>query len=424
MDIQKYLDNFFKGTKNPSLDAMHYFMEKLGSPEKKLKFIHIAGTNGKGSCAEIMSNILINAGYKVGKFMSPHLIKYNERISINHQDITDSEMEDLLEKLKPLVDEYNASHDFHVTLFELETTMALLYFYQKKCDIVVLETGLGGLYDCTNIVNPLVSIITSIGMDHMDILGNSLEEIAEQKAGIIKENSDTIMPIQESEVNEIIEKKCLEKKNKLHWIKEEEVSNYSYNNEFQKFDYKDKKDVQINLKGKKQISNSCICLECIEVLKQKGYEIPENIWREALKSIVHKGRLEELQKNSPKIIYDGAHNEPAIKNLISSVEMYYPEKCKTYIVSILGTKDYKAVLSLLLRDNKGTFYFTSGNSDRYVPKEELLEFARSCTKNKRLYAKELKEAIGLAQKEHKNDVILIVGSFYIYGDVIKIINNM
>ena len=152
---------------------MKYFMNEFNHPEKDLKVIHIAGTNGKGSCTEMITNILINAGYRVGKFISPHLIKYNERISIQNKNITNIEMEEIIEKIKPKIDKYNRANDTKVTLFELETTMAIVHFYENNCDFVVLETGLGGLYDCTNIVNPIVSIITSIGYDHMHILGNT-----------------------------------------------------------------------------------------------------------------------------------------------------------------------------------------------------------------------------------------------------------
>ena len=422
MNIQEYLDSFFAGTKDPSLDAMQYFMNKLGSPEESLKFIHVAGTNGKGSCTEMISNVLINSGYKVGKFTSPHLIKYNERISINNKNITDNELEQLIKKLKPLVEEYNSLHELNVTLFELETTMAILYFYENKCDIIVLETGLGGLYDCTNIVNPLVSIITSIGYDHMNILGNTLLEIAEQKAGIIKENSETVMPMQESEVNNLIKRTCKEKNNQLHFVKEEDILNYSYDENFQKFDYKNYKNICINLKGQKQIINTSVCIECIEVLKRKGYNISEEVMRNSLKTVVHKGRFEEISKN-PTIIYDGAHNKPAIENLVNSIYMYYKNKKKIYIFSILKTKDYKSVLQELLKDEEGTFIFTDGNSKDYVEKEDLLEFAKNCTKNKNLYAKELKEAIQFSKKEYADAIIFIVGSFYIYGDVIKIIKE-
>lgn len=189
MNLEEYFSCFYAGTKNPSLEVMHYFMEELGHPEKDLKVIHIAGTNGKGSITEMMSNILTQSGYRTGKFMSPHLICYNERIAINNQNITDEEFEDLIIELNPKVETYNRTHDSKVTLFELQTTMAILYFARKQCDFVVMETGLGGLFDCTNIVNGMISIIASIGYDHMNLLGNSLEEIAMQKAGIIKERA-------------------------------------------------------------------------------------------------------------------------------------------------------------------------------------------------------------------------------------------
>ena len=298
MNVEQYLSTFFKGTKDPTLNAMKYFMEEFDYPEKDLKFIHIAGTNGKGSVAEMMNNILIKCGYKVGKFISPHLSKYNERISINSKNITDEEIEKLILKIKPKIDKYEKENNHKVTFFELETTMAILYFCQNKCDFVVLETGLGGMYDCTNVVNPLVSIITSVGYDHMQILGNTLEEIAEQKAGIIKENSETIYVEQnEASVNETIKNTCEEKNNTLHLIKKEDISNYSYDNNFQKFDFKNYKNVFINLKGEKQIYNASICLECVEMLKDKSYEIDEKSVREALKTVIHKGRFETINEN-------------------------------------------------------------------------------------------------------------------------------
>lgn len=210
--IEQYFNDFFKGTKNPSLDAMKYFMKEYNDFQKKMKFIHIAGTNGKGSCTEMISNILAKQGYKVGKFLSPHLIKYNERISINGKQILDEEMSEIIEELEPKIKEYNKNHQLGITLFELEIIMALLYFYRKKVDFVVLETGLGGLYDSTNIIsNPLVSVITSIGYDHMRILGDTLSKIAYQKAGIIKENSNTVFFGQTQEINEVFIKNAKKK---------------------------------------------------------------------------------------------------------------------------------------------------------------------------------------------------------------------
>ena len=173
-------------SKNPSLKAMKFLMSRLGHPEKKTKFVHVAGTNGKGSVVEMMAKILEKAGYKTGKFMSPHLVRFNERIQVNGREITDAEIEKLLAELQPVIDEYEAEFGVEITLFEIETTMALVYYAEMGCDVVVLEVGLGGEFDCTNIVTPEVAVIVSIGYDHMNILGESLVEIAGQKAGIVK----------------------------------------------------------------------------------------------------------------------------------------------------------------------------------------------------------------------------------------------
>lgn len=423
MNVQEYLSNYYKGTKNTTLEGIEYILEKLSHPERKLKIIHIAGTNGKGSCAEMMTNILIQAGYKVGKFIGPHLIRYSERISINNEDITDCEIERLINVINPKIKDYNQKHETNITLFELETAMALLYFYENDCDFVILETGLGGLNDSTNVVMPMISIITSIGYDHMHILGNTLPEIAKQKAGIIKNNSETVFIKDKKEINDVIIKKCEEKDNLLHMIVKEEIHNYSYDNEFQKFDYKEYKNILINLKGEKQVYNATICLECVDILKDKSYKITENAIREGLKTVVHKGRFEKIN-DSPTIIYDGGHNAPAIDNFKNSVQMYYKNSKKIYIISILKTKDYDMVLRKMLEDKTSTFIFTSGNNlDRYVLKEELLAVAKKYSNSPNLYAMELEDAIDLVRNNYKDSVVFIVGSFYIYGDVIVKLEN-
>ena len=420
MDVDKYLSTFYKSTKNPTLKAMKYFMDEFGHPEKDLKVIHIAGTNGKGSCTEMITNILINAGFNVGKFISPHLIEYNERISVQNKNITNEKMEEIIGRLKPKIDKYNNMNESKITLFELETTMAILYFYEKKCDFVVLETGLGGLYDCTNIVNPLVSIISSIGYDHMNILGNTLVEIAKQKAGIIKENSETIFSLSEDEeVNKLIEETCLCKNNNLHVVNPKDITNCSYTEDFQKFDYKNYKNIIINLKGEKQYLNGCITLKCIDILRKKEYHISDEAIREGLNSVVHKGRFEKINEN-PTIIFDGAHNKPAIENFVKTCDMYYKNRHKVFVISILKTKDYKMILKELLKDENSVFIFTDGiDKEGYVSKEELIETAKKYTNNENLYIKDLEDAVDFVKDKYHNDVIFFVGSFYIYGTVIR-----
>lgn len=424
MDVNNYLAKFYKGTKNPSLKAMEYFMEQFDHPEKKLNVIHIAGTNGKGSCTEMVTNILINAGYKVGKFLSPHLIKYNERISIQNQNISDVEMESLINEINSKIEEYNKINESKITLFELETTMAILYFYRNNCDFVVLETGLGGMYDCTNVVDPLVSIITSVGYDHMHILGNTLVQIAEQKAGIIKPNSNTVFVKQdEQDVNDMIVKTCKNKNNVLHLIQREDITNYSYNEELQQFNYKGYEGILINLKGEKQVFNACICIECTDILKSKDYHISDKALRTGLKTVIHRARFETIHSN-PTIVFDGGHNKPAIENFMHSVQMYYKNSKKVYIISILKTKDYRTILGNLLKDDDATFIFTDGNDEHaYTPKEEMLEYAKSQTNNMKLYDKKLADAIKTVISEYKDYVVFCVGSFYIYGSVTELLNK-
>ena len=426
-NVEEYLSNFFKGTKNPTLYGMQYFMDEYNNFEKEMKFIHIAGTNGKGSCTEMISNILVKQGYKVGKFLSPHLIRYTERISINGKDISDEDLLSLINELEPKIKKYNEENSVNITLFELETIMGLLYFYRNKVDFVVLETGLGGKYDCTNIITkPLVSIISSIGYDHIQILGNTLEEIAIQKAGIIKENSNTIIFENSKEVDDVFIKTCKEKNNKLYILRKNDIRNYNYDNQFQYFDYDNYKKISINLKGICQPHNAIIAIKCMEILNNLNYKVSEESIRKGLSTVIHKGRFETIHKD-PIIIYDGGHNEQAINNLKQSIKMYYNNYNKIFVISILKRKDYNKMLRMLIEDDKdSTFIFTSGNDeDRYTSKEELYNTAEKYKKKyQKLYAKTLETAIeDVMNIKEENTVVFVIGSFYVYGDVIKLVKN-
>lgn len=420
INVDEYLSNYFKGSKELSLKAMEYFTDIYDNFDDKMRFIHIAGTNGKGSCTEIISNILIKQGYKVGKFISPHLIRYNERISINGKEISDEEMANIIKELEPKIVSYNKTENVKISLFELITIMALLYFYRNNVDFVVLETGLGGLYDSTNIIRkPIVSVITSIGYDHMHILGNTLPEIAYQKAGIIKENSNTVIFEELPEIDNVFINECNRKNNILHIVRKTDISNYHFDNKFQYFDYKDIKDLIINLKGKVQIQNASLCVEVMKILKQNGFKIDIESIKEGLKTVIHKGRMEELNSN-PVIVFDGAHNEPAIRNLQNMVEMYYSKLKRIYIISILKRKDYKTMLELLSNDSKAIFILTSGNDEeRFASKEELFECMKKFVDTNRIFKKNLIEAIDFAMKSDNNTANIFLGSFYTYGTVVE-----
>lgn len=420
MNINAYLDTFDKFTKDPNLDAMKYIMDKFDNPEKQTKFIHVSGTNGKGSICEMLANVLNNTEYKIGKFISPHLIKFNDGIWINDKQISDGEVEEILISLSEVINEYNKAHKVPVKWFEAITSLALIYFAKQKCDLVILETGLGGLNDCTNIVDGEIAVIGNIGYDHVDVLGNNINDIAKHKAGIIKANSDTVI-VRQDEIMEVIESKCNEENSKLHVIEKEDIANYSYDSEMQKFDYKSYKGIEINLKGKCQIYNAAQVLEVIDILKNKEYKISDDAIYNGLKTVVHRARLETLSTD-PLIIFDGGHNENAIKNLEENISQYYPDNKKVYIVSILKTKDYKTIVKNICNDKNAIFFFTSGNDkNRYVSKHKLYKEAKKYLNDINMYEEDFRDAIDISRKVYNDRTILIIGSFYVYKTVCEVL---
>lgn len=418
MDIEEYLSHFEKFTKDPTLEAMEYIMSKFDNPHKKLKCVHIAGTNGKGSVAEMLNKCAMECGYRVGKFISPHLISFNDGICINNKEITDSEVAEILEPMTNVIDEYNANHEIKVKWFEVITSLAFIYFYKNNCDLAIIETGLGGTTDCTNIITPLVSVITSIGYDHVDILGNTLEEIAGHKAGIIKEGSETVC-VNQPEVIDVFKCQCDKKNNKLHVVQKDNITNYSMTKDLQKFNYKDYINIEINLKGKIQTINAAECLETIKILRSKHFMFPENGIRKALKNVVHRARMEKIYDN-PTIVFDGGHNENAIKNFKQNLEQYYKNDKKIYIISILKTKDHNTIIEELSSDEEALFCFTNGVEDKpYVPAEDLAEEAKKYISKKNIFVKDIEDAINDVIQNYKDRTVFIVGSFYVYKKVIE-----
>lgn len=269
----------------------------------------------------------------------------------------------------------------------------------------------------------MISIIANIGYDHTDILGKSIQEIAKHKAGIIKENSNTIFIKQSDEINSIIEEKCKIKNTKLHAINKEEIKNYSEEDNLQKFDYKNYKNIEINLKGKQQLNNAAEVLECINILKEKGYEISEEQIRKGLKTVIHRARFEKISDN-PLIIFDGGHNENAINNLKENINNYFTNYKKVFIVSILKTKDYKTIIKNLCEDKESIFIFTSGNDNkRYVSKDKLYKEAKKYLNDINMYKENLKDAVNIAKKAYSDRAILIIGSFYVYKTICEVLKN-
>ena len=419
MNIQEYINNLTNGKADDlSVKRMKKIMKLLGNPQDNLKFIHITGTNGKGSCIEMLNNILVKSGLKVGKFISPHLTCYNERISINGKNIKDEEIQNIYEKIQPFIEKEN----LEISYFEFFTVISFMYFYQQKVDIVLMEVGVGGLYDSTNIINPMISVITSVGYDHTQILGKTIEEIAIQKAGIIKQCSETVYMEQEPKIDNIIIQTCKEKHSTLHVISKLESKNMRFENSKEIFDYRKYHNMEINLKGKRQIQNATIVLECCDILKNKGYCITEDSIRQGLKTVIHKARFETIYEN-PTIIFDGGHNEQAIQNLKETINIYYGKTKKIYVISVLKSKDFKTILDDVMEDGN-IYIFTNGNDEnRYVENYLMYDYAKQISQNVEVYKMELEEAIRFCEK--KTDCVsFVIGSFYIYNDVINMLINI
>lgn len=409
MILDEFLSQFVQTTNYPTLNAMHYLMDKLDSPQNKLKFVHVAGTNGKGSICEMLNKTLILSNYKVGKFISPHLFVSNESICINDIQITDEEFLEYRDIFQELSEKYFEETGRNVTRFEILTSLAILYFAKNNCDIVVLEVGLGGLYDCTNIVHSLISVFGSIGFDHTAILGNTIEEIATQKAGIIKENSNTV--IFEQEALGVIEKTCKEKNSNLNIIRNNEISNYHFDSKYQYFDYLNYKNIAVNLKGKKQIENASVAIKCFEILNQNGFNISSDTIYTAFKNLVRPACFETISEN-PKIIFDGGHNENAMQHFTQTVKSLYNTEKKTFLVSIITTKDYKTVLKILLGAfENSTFIFTDGTDEnKFFKGQVLYDYAKTLNTSNSLSFETFEDGF----KKLNSEINFVVGSFYTY----------
>ena len=398
------------------LDRLEVVLNLLKKPQEKLKCIHVAGTNGKGSVCTILSHILKNSGYKVGLFISPHVIDFKERIQINNEFIKEEDFFYILSSIEPLLVKLKNEENILLTEFEVITTIAFLYFFEKKCDLVILETGLGGRLDATNVIKkPLVSLITSISKDHTNILGKSLEEIALEKAGIIKENAPIICNCNISkEALEVI-KKVAESKNSEFIISKNNIK--VLKESYKKTLFEVEKDIyRLSLPGMHQILNISTVFACLEKLKKIGYEIPKNAVKLALKEIKHPSRLEILSEN-PTIILDGAHNEEGIESLKKYILKYFRKKTLYAVVGFLQDKFLGTALKEILPIFKRVILVKVNNERSF----SLLELSSIVKKyNKNTYcAENFKTALNYAKNLVKNedDIIFIFGSLYLAEEV-------
>ncbi|MDS1029396.1 folylpolyglutamate synthase/dihydrofolate synthase family protein [Bacillota bacterium LX-D] len=415
----EYITELTKFGWNPGLARIEKLMEILDHPEKSLKVIHVTGTNGKGSTSAMISNILQAAGYKVGLFTSPHLHTYTERIQINGAQIPEERMAQLVTALKPNLEKMVAEGFEHPTEFEVITALALLYFAQEQIDFCVLEVGLGGAIDSTNVVQPLVAVITNIAMDHMDYLGNTLGEIAKVKAGIIKPGCKAITASDQAEALSVIREVCAEKNVDLYEVGKDiiyQIKNLS--SEGTCFDLKglgrNYVDLWLPLIGSHQGRNGAAAIAAVEALSFFDIQISEEAIREGLQKTIWPGRLELVRKN-PQILIDAAHNLEGALSLQRAIKEIFHYKNLVFVLGMLADKEREKVLDVL-GPLAQKIVITKPNSPRANNWEELALMAQKYTED--VYRQEdiaqaVEKGISLTGPE---DLLCITGSIYMIAE--------
>jgi dihydrofolate synthase / folylpolyglutamate synthase len=391
----------------------------LNNPERKFKSIHIAGTNGKGSTSHMLAAILQQAGYKTGLYTSPHLKDFRERIKINGEMVEEQFVTDFVERTKQLTKEIEPS------FFELTVVMAFEYFAQQKVDIAIIETGLGGRLDSTNVITPLLSIITNIGYDHMNLLGNTLPEIAFEKAGIIKPNVPVVIGEYNNHTKPVFEKKAMECKAPVFFVQDEyKVSAVKATAGFLQCDVTNTVDnitetFQLDLNGLYQTKNLCTVLCAEGILMQQGFIIKNETEKYALEHVkqltgLH-GRWDVIGKN-PTIVLDVAHNEDGIKQIINHLVINKTDEAQMhFVLGMVKDKEINKVLALL--PTGAHYYFTHSHIPRALPAPELQAKAASFNLNGNCFENVNDALTNATLSAAKEDIIIVCGSVFLVGEV-------
>ena len=424
-EAMKYITGVGNFGSNYGLERTYKLLEYLGNPEKDLKLIHIAGTNGKGSTTSMITEILMGAGYKVGMYTSPFIEEFEERIQINRNNIPKETLAVLMDEVKEAVDKVIEGGYNHPTEFEIFTVLMLLYFKRENIDFGVIEVGLGGTLDSTNVITPILQVITSISFDHTNLLGNTIEEIAGEKAGIIKKNIPTVIYPQEEEALKVIKNKCIEMDSELYIALDDKLEFVNVVNEdkpYQLLKYKKEFDILLPLLGEHQIINLSVAMQAIEVLNNKKIvDISIESIIKSIKNVTWKGRLEVLS-NSPYIVIDGAHNIQGIKTLSKNIKKYFKYEKLYLILGILADKDVEEMVKIITPMAKQVYAVTP-NSIRAELGEDLKNEIVKYNKNCRSFDKYEEAYLEALKNAKENDIILASGSLYMIGDMRKIINK-
>ena len=408
----------WKGTV-PGLSRTQELLAKMGNPEKKLKFIHIAGTNGKGSTAAMSASILQQAGYKVGLYTSPYIYRFHERMQVNGVEISDEDLAAVTEYVRPLAQSMAESP----TEFELVCCIAFEYFLRQNCDIVVLEVGMGGTWDATNVIEtPEVAVITNIGLDHTDVLGSTLEEIAATKAGIFKNNGQAVIYRGIPSVEKVFEDICAERNVQLKKADFDSLNLISHGLEGQTFDCGNRKALQLPLLGVHQLKNAAVVLSIMDTLMEKGWKITEDHIREGLRVARWPGRFDIVGRD-PLFIIDGGHNPQCIEALVVNIRDYLKDKKVIALTGVLADKDYadmyKPVMSYVQE-----FVCVTPPNPRKLEAAELASHLQSVGA-KATACDSIEEGVRKArQLAGDSGVVLCFGSLYTIGSIKEALDQL
>ena len=408
----EYINGVSWQNTKPGLERVSELLSRMGNPQSELRFVHVAGTNGKGSICAMLASVLKKAGYKTGLFTSPYIARFNERMQINGEQIGDRELADIVTQLKPHAD----AMDDHPTEFEMMTAAALRWFADRKCDIAVMEVGLGGRWDATNVIPlPDCAVIASIGLDHTQLLGSTTEEIAAEKAGIIKCGGRVVLYQQSSEVTELIREICDLRGAELRVPDFGDIRTEFDSTDGQVFSYGGE-SYAIPLLGEHQLYNCATALEAIEVLRVSGFDIPHEAVEAGLYAVSWPARF-EIVSDEPYFVVDGGHNPQCAAALADCVTRYFPDKKRVLLAGVLADKDYERIFGILapLFD---AFVCVTPKSPRALPAEKLAELLERYGKpvvTAQTVGLGVRQALGLA--EDMDAMVCAAGSLYICGEV-------
>lgn len=399
----------------PGLEPVRNLLNLLGNPQDQMKYIHITGTNGKGSTAAYIERILREAGYRTGLYTSPFLEHFTERIQVSGKEIPREDLARLTETVKGAVDMMKSAGMILPTIFEMVTAVGFLYFLEQACDLVVLEVGLGGRLDATNIIaGSEVAVITTIDYDHMDLLGDTLAEIAYEKGGIIKKKGTVVSYPQRKETEEVLCRRCREQQARLIFADLKEVSMVRWDIEGQCFSLPGYGELELTLLGRHQVNNAVIAITVAEQLREKGYHVSPRDIAQGLKKTRWKGRLEPVCRK-PLILIDGAHNPNGVRGLYCSLCELFPNRKIVFIAGVLADKNYSEMFQIMKPLIKCVLTVTP-SCTRALPGQELAEILRK-DGLEAVYCDSAQTAVSVCQSRFSEEIICAFGSLYYIGDI-------